>query len=109
MLFDDSLPEFVPGGSCSNMPVKFAPPGLPPMYTVLSDPIASKNRMAESVTGWKLSRVGQGSVSKWSRTEEDERMSDQSSIFHGEECLVPESIPDDLWQSHFRQIGRAHV
>ena len=102
MIFDDSLPEFIPGTSGSNLPVKFAPPGLPPMYPVLSDPTAPSNRMEEPVRKWRLSKGANSGASSWSNRE-DEPMHEQLNIFQGEESLIPDTIAEELWQSHFRQ------
>lgn len=103
MIYDDSLSEFVPGGSGSRLTTKFAPPGLPSMSTVLADPISSPGKMKGHVRRWRRTRIPNAMTTVWSATDADVEMGGGISIFQGEESLVPESIPDDLWQTHFRQ------
>ena len=109
MIYDPAVSEFVAGGVGSRLPNRFAPPGLPSMTTVLSDPLSSINKIQRPVQKWKRSRVidSQNSASVWKRENEDELMSDDKDkalmILNGEDALIPETIPDDIWQNHFRQ------
>lgn len=103
MNFDSNLPEFHPGGN-SNLPSKFAPGGLAPMYTVISEPLSQQARKDGPVRKWVKRKPGDTVTSRWLCTDDDEVMDGgDSSIFQGEEVLLPDSLPESLWQSHFRQ------
>jgi hypothetical protein len=103
MFFDDSLPEFLPGGA-SNLAVKFSPGGLAPMCAVMTDPVSSSSRMTSHPRKWVRGRLDGRLGCSWAREDTDERMEDISSpIFQGEHSLIPDVIPESLWQSHFRQ------
>lgn len=101
MWYDDNVAEFVPGGSCSAFSHKLVSPGLPSMYPVVSDPLTAENKLDRPVKRWKLTKVGGDSriASSWVA----EGDSEMAESFYGEECLLPDSIPDELWQTHFRQ------
>jgi hypothetical protein len=79
------------------------------MITVISDPLADANRLDRPVRKWKRSQSFRQATgtSAWAPYDEDEKMEDDKakvlSGFSGEESLIPETIPDELWQSHFRQ------
>ena len=105
MIYDDDVPEYLPGGSGSRYPFKFAPPGLPSMYPNICDPMTVTNKLSRPVRSWK--RVGgvpcDGESSGWVPVNSDEHMVNISPNYQGEEGLLPDSIPDELWQTHFRQ------
>ena len=104
MIYDDSLPEFVPGGAGAHLAIRFAPNGPPPMYAAISDPMAPENRMSSPVRKWELRRPNTGKALVWAVHEEVDSMRDSTSeLFQGEELLIPDSIPDELWHAHFRQ------
>ena len=109
MIYDPAVSEFVAGGVGSRLPNRFAPPGLPSMSTVLADPLSSVNRTQGPVQKWKRSRMFDmaNSAFMWKREDDDQEMSDDKEkallVFNGEEAVIPETIPDDIWQNHFRQ------
>jgi len=109
MIYDATVSEFVAGGVGSRLPNRFAPPGLPSMSTVLADPLSSINRMQRPVQKWKRSRMYdlENSASVWKREDDDDAMLDDKEktllVLSGEEAIIPETIPDDIWQNHFRQ------
>ena len=104
MNFDNTLPEFHPGGK-SNLPVKFAPGGLPSMYPVISDPFSDQARMHGRVRKWFKRPVGAVIAARWSCGDDDDQMDEGqgAQVFQGEEILLPDVLPESLWQSHFRQ------
>ena len=109
MIYDATVSEFVAGGVGSRVPTRVAPPGLPSMSTVLSDPLSRINRLQQPVHRWKRSRMLNLDycASTWAREDHDEIMDGVNNgvlrVFSGEESLIPDSIPEDIWQAHFRQ------
>ena len=103
MIYDPAVSEFVAGGVGSRLPNRFAPPGLPSMSTVLADPLSSVNRTQGPVQKWKRSRMFDmaNSAFMWKREDDDQEMSDDKEkallVFNGEEAVIPDTIPDDIW------------
>ena len=103
-MFDESLEEFIPANIGRNSLSIVSERGLPSMVTVISDPIIPSNHMEGRVRSWMRNRFHGETCSTWQRYDADGAMSNSSiNVFHGEEDLIPDSIPDALWQSHFRQ------
>lgn len=109
MIYDATVSEFVAGGVGSKVPTRLAPPGLPSMTTILADPLSRINRLQRPVQRWKRSKMldMEYSASTWTRENDDQEMQDEHhrvhTVFSGEEGLIPDTIPEDIWQSHFRQ------
>jgi hypothetical protein len=103
-MFDESLDAFIPSSSTAKVSYQFSEGGLPPMVTVISDPVGPKNWMEGRVRPWKQVNFSRDFSLAWRRADHDNSMQDTTvATFQGEEDLVPDSIPDGLWQSHFRQ------
>ena len=103
MIYDDSLDDFTVGGSWSRLPVKFAPHGPPPMVPVVLELPASDSSGSRGSRSWRLERIPNDIAPRWIPQAQDAPMEEASSIvFHGEESLLPEAIPDSIWQDHFR-------
>jgi hypothetical protein len=103
MFYDETIAEFVSGSRTFHVSSKLAPPGLPSMYPVISQPLAPSNRMDLPVKRWGRDFDCNSQTTRWVPLDLDEFMADKLEEFQGEESLVPESIPDELWQTHFRQ------
>jgi hypothetical protein len=103
MMYDESLDDFIVGGGTSQLPVKFAPQGPPPMIPVLIELPPSDSSVSRGSRSWRLEHVPREIGLKWVPQNQDAPMEEASStIFHGEESLLPETISDTIWQSHFR-------
>lgn len=74
------------------------------MTTVTGDHVSSSSRMTAAPRKWVRTRSRDQVIANWARIDNDEGMEDDSSpIFLGEHALIPDCIPESLWQSHFRQ------
>jgi hypothetical protein len=102
MIFDSSLPEFLPGSS-SNFKPRFSPDGLVSMSTVISDPTHSIQRTSSPIRKWTRVRKNGVATASWVSHDEDINMAEpSSSFFLGEEVLIPDDLPESVWQVHFR-------
>ena len=104
MFFDPPSSEALAEG-ISNLPVRFSPGGLAPMCAVLSDPVSIQKQMKLCQSGGWARKRQQGRYSfGWSRDDDDEYMGEAPTpAFVGEEGLIPDTIPESVWQDHFRQ------
>jgi hypothetical protein len=100
MMFDDSLPDldFGESGGCDS--IHLGPPGLPPLVHVVSNPHLMDNKLSAPVRRWEKRAVG-FSRSRWCPVEE--LGPSESTTAACEDDVVPDTIPDDIWQTHFRQ------
>jgi hypothetical protein len=104
MLYHDDVGEFVPGDPGTHFPHVMGPPGLVPLTTCVSDSFVPKSGVT-SVRKWKRVRpaLGGPTASVWG-TDSDETMEDvRLTTKCIEELLIPDEIPEDVWQMYFRQ------
>ncbi len=104
MLYDEHVGEFTAGDPSSQLPNTMSAPGLIPLSTVISDPLAPNVQLKRAARTWKLAQVANcsGGCRVWV-SNSDESMSDQILPEADEESLIPDNIPDEIWQTHFRQ------
>lgn len=105
MLNTETAAEFVPGGLGVSKPLRCAPPGLPSLIPSLTDPVGFSKKFKKSARPWKHSVTSLRSpgVKGWIPVDAEDGMDEECTEFTGEEALLPDHIPDDLWQTHFRQ------